>query len=915
MSILHCCKFLQRLHRGRVGRELYRSMNQTRQATVIQKTWKMTKARSNFNRLRRAIITIQCAIRCAKSRSIFEAARKAARDLQNTASERDQFRDDNKRLSKALADTLRKLTEKETDFEDKMRKGVEDHKNELIRLQEELALAKNRCNEEKLRADKAETVVSESSAETERLLSDKENLQSQISELEELCSSKGEEGIQLKQNVDALQEELDKVRAGNVALSEQIDEKQHQIVSMEAIAVEKEQLLEETENLRQELNTANEDIANLRDEKSALETSLESAQKDVDHSETELSRLKAMMDADDKTATSFSTALESVKAENDSLSKKIDEQDKAMENLNVYKLEKEELASEVVALQSKLDQVLNGANQSLNEEKVLLEKVVENIRNELEQSQTEVAHLRQKLENGATVPQSFEEELSITKPAEIEKLSEESFALRKQLEERTSEVQNLSELNSALKIDLESAESKLQESEKARLRLIESASPTSADLAASETKSLKLLEKARKQEQDLEGMSAIKLERDVLAEEASKLRQQLVAAETAKEQLRQMGEELNEQKVTNQKLQKALEHKDMSRRSLGSSGSCSVETPVASVSDCDEGDQALKDTEIANLKDIITCLKAELKAASDSAQSEDLYCVEKSSAEEILTLQDEVNRLNNEITTMKMSEKNNALSPPSPQKRPENQQVSKLIDSIMAKDEEIRDLRREIAILRDQLDTTTISMLTESQSQFNNRCPADDDDKSVISRIFGRGQQQRSSPSVAGADGKELIQLRTLNEKLKSEAEVAKAERDELQTTLEAERERAASELAAFADALQGVDELRNAAEQMSREITRLKNLKDDEVPEDPFGDIDSSVVEEYENGVESFESAKRTIGTASLKTGQKGLWGKLRLNVQSLNNKGEEKTDNSRRRRRRDRDDDDNASIFSSFF
>ena len=47
--------------------------------------------------------------------------------------------------------------------------------------------------------------------------------------------------------------------------------------------------------------------------------------------------------------------------------------------------------------------------------------------------------------------------------------------------------------------------------------------------------------------------------------------------------------------------------------------------------------------------------------------------------------------------------------------------VGRLIDSIMAKDEEIRDLRREISMLRDQLDATNISCLTDGQSHMFSR--------------------------------------------------------------------------------------------------------------------------------------------------------------------------------------------------
>ena len=139
--------------------------------------------------------------------------------------------------------------------------------------------------------------------------------------------------------------------------------------------------------------------------------------------------------------------------------------------------------------------------------------------------------------------------------------------------------------------------------------------------------------------------------------------------------------------------------------------------------------------------------------------------------------------------------------------------------------------------------------------------------------------------------------------------EEVKDERDDLESTLNTEREKAEMELACFAEALKGVDELRRAAEQMSREITRLKNQKDDEVPDDPFDDINNDAIEEYESKVENFESVKRTMGTATVtfpKPERKGLWGKLRSGSVAHR---------SRRRGNEDDDDSANGSIFSSFF
>ena len=95
----------------------------------------------------------------------------------------------------------------------------------------------------------------------------------------------------------------------------------------------------------------------------------------------------------------------------------------------------------------------------------------------------------------------------------------------------------------------------------------------------------------------------------------------------------------------------------------------------------------------------------------------------------------------------------------------------------------------------------------------------------------------------------------------------------------------------------------------------KKKNQKDDEVPEDPFGDIRPDVVESLENGIVNFENAKRTIGTASLKSEQRGLWGKLRINISSLQSGDQQNYNASVNRKKRRGKENDDSSIFSSFF
>lgn len=175
-----------------------------------------------------------------------------------------------------------------------------------------------------------------------------------------------------------------------------------------------------------------------------------------------------------------------------------------------------------------------------------------------------------------------------------------------------------------------------------------------------------------------------------------------------------------------------------------------------------------KDMEIANLKDIIEMLKSELKAAP--AARKELVLANELSAEEILTLQDEVERLNQEISSIGM-----------------NEQTSKLIASIMAKDEEVMGLRRGIAILRGQLDSTIVSILTESQIQLYSK--ASDADERRVRKFF---DYETHSP-LAATSSKDTIQLKSINESLRNELEGGrelKDSRDELESTVNVDRDK-----------------------------------------------------------------------------------------------------------------------------
>ena len=951
------CKSLQRLHRGMVGRRLFRTLNRNRKATKIQQTWRMCKLHRSFKKLRAAAVTVQCKVRCTAAKKRMGTLKIAARDLQNTASERDQFRDENKRLGKALADALSNIAELDLVLmNNPLEKELATRDAELVTMRQEVETAKTTCTRERERAEQAENSLGDRELERQEL----SKIQAQVSQLEELCQLKEEENSQCCNDFDALKEELKVVMSTNADL---VESKTALTAEMQTIRDEREVLTRELEiartesdgfrkesegfqqnadcaskefaslnassqgeitELEQRINKSNEDLNSVRSEKRDLEQNLQVATEKLAVSKAEILHLQkaveAEMRADNKrlTAQQLETQMTG-------------EAEKHRLEVDIAKKE-----HEIAQLRQESDVANGNLEMRLNE--------ISTLEHGLTEAKHEISHLNQMLENEKEKSQSSSEEIMLQaendglkkeieaqsnaidalRTIQVEKeqleveivnlrqeLSTSSVdkgeieSLREKLEKITSQVQSVSAERDSLVEELKTVQKDMHDSEVSATHLKENLDSHAINAASIKADNDVLKEQISKQERDFATMAGIMAEKEELAATVASLQKDLENATSSAAMSDQHRMQTLESKAS--KEIDAILHPDHEKHQVLSDTSMySLDGSEATR----EGDE--KDTEIANLKDIIETLKTELKAAPDATPSDGdddpaqfrHGSGKESSAEEILTLQDEVERLNQEISSMKIDDQGSNQSSFHQSRQGDSHQASKLIDSIMAKDEEIRDLRREIAILRDQLDSTTISLLTESQSHIYSKAP-DDDERSVMSKFFGRGPH-RPSP---GAENKDMVHLKSMNESLQSKLEEVKDERDELESTLNAERGKAEMELACFAEALQGVDELRRAAEQMSREITRLKNQKDDEVPDDPFEDINNDAIEEYESKVENFESVKRTMGTATAtfpKPERKGLWGKLRSS---------DMAHRSRRRGNENDDDSANGSIFSSFF
>ena len=668
-------------------------------------------------------------------------------------------------------------------------------------------------------------------------------------------------------------------------------------------SAEKYKLVKELADLREKLSEANTDLACLRKERLSFRTAISETRKNIDTSKIEVMNFKDHFDRDKKAAKKLSLLFDSMTTENENLSKENDKQAKKIKLLHAAKQEKKPLSSEVAVARNDLGHVIINW-ESLHKKRASLELTIENVlemwstfskeranlnrrlvkmTKELAKMKRGVSHLKQTVEDGkVSLKQSTTEMLAArvqnrrlmqkiarhedqikSAEQENENLSEQLLKLGEKVEECTAEIQSFCKMALSLEENLNNVKNETSESENVKARLVQTAGAPTTDFVASETKNEKLLAKKKRQKdtRDIVEISAIKFERDKLA---AKLRKELEAADAAKVQLRAMGEDLNEQKITNKKLEDALEHEFDSKCADGLTGSrtsgeiddstaCNnetLETNVISAESTEGDEEAQKETTIAHLQDTISSLKAELKEVRSPAKAEKDHIakntkVEKHSSKKLL-VQDNDTKENNRGQTSGMETVDKQDSP--------TYGKQKLLDSILIKDEEIKGLRREIAVLREQFDfdLSTVSSLSDT-----------------LSGMKPTYIQRTGFPPLECAYNKEVVELHSVKNKLEKELEEVRIERDQLIRTIEAERKDATNELTAFAIALKGADELHVAAEQMSTEITRLNNLKDD-------GGARS---EDSGNEREPLQKFKCTIQKATLQSKQKDLWKQLRLN------------------------------------
>eukprot|EP00978_Attheya_sp_CCMP212_P039436 scaffold205045_cov48-Attheya_sp.AAC.1 len=203
--------------------------------------------------------------------------------------------------------------------------------------------------------------------------------------------------------------------------------------------------------------------------------------------------------------------------------------------------------------------------------------------------------------------------------------------------------------------------------------------------------------------------------------------------------------------------------------------------------------------QIKSLKAELADQRKELRASESVGQGE-------AAAEEILTLQDEVDSLNGELLKARSSvarsmdtDKNMSTSPSSAH----DAELRKLSDAVKRKDHKIDELRTELKIIKEEIERA--DAMTNGDGGSRN------------GEIRPTSENPLALDDSPGASIGHVASLRIENEKIRKQARAVGLECSELKLQLRKQTVQTIQELSNLAEALEEVDQLRRKSESRTR--------------------------------------------------------------------------------------------------
>ena len=295
-------RWLQRMHRGRMGRARYEVLNRERKAKLVQKYWRRYSLNKHYREMKRAIPVIQCAIRCYWARVVYRELKAGARDLANVAEERNELKRETQLLKSELEKAKMVAKEAVQEAVIAMKEAAEgggmsaEEEAELESLRKEVQSLRDNLEEaetvftnELRRAERAETQAKVSSEYALALEKKAEKTEQRLHGAETLLEEKVKESTKKEEQIAGLKmmlQEAEESAASVVA---------RQVESMSSEEAKK--LQKAIEELEGQLRAANERAEAAEGEIEEMEGQLRSANRRSEAAEGEVDKIEGHLRA------------------------------------------------------------------------------------------------------------------------------------------------------------------------------------------------------------------------------------------------------------------------------------------------------------------------------------------------------------------------------------------------------------------------------------------------------------------------------------------------------------------------------------------------------------------------------------------------------------------------------------------
>lgn len=697
------------------------------------------------------------------------------------------------------------------------------------------------------------------------------------------------------------------------------------------LEAEVEQLRQQTTELRAELEKAQSETetisSQLADERESAKVSIE----EINTRLVEADQARAKAEAETSTVrASLDEALERAKAadesKHDAVAKANEETDATQNRLEEVSTELTSTREELASAKKQLLEAQTSADSSSDESDKRLQDITSeltSVQQELEITRKQLVEAQSAVENASEANQKLQ-----AQTVALSSLQNQFDSTKKQLSDAQIEV-----------VDANNAKLKLEE----EIDVLKNTHAIPVNATKDSEEEILLLS---------DELALVNAEKESLQKELDEVKQSMQDASASAESIdtgksgsaaaviADTGRDVDEKTSlpVTKKIKELEEENAKLRKQLQTSSQEGLVAANAPPTDLNEAQGLPKKDDLTSLQRELLDAKATIsrleKEKSKQSQKPMLSIPEDSEPDTTMVkmheMQDEIERLRKEIDRLEVEQANGSSSGDSLLVR--YQELSRLSSALVEKDKEIDELKDQITNLKtefnDQVQLFKASSTSDDEEDTDASTKDPFETRSHLGLSGGDDVEDPSSAPDPDSDSPspqdvprdmqmaliayrdEVEALREINEILRKDVERVRRDCETAKWEAKEERERSAKEIESFAQTLRGVDELRAAAEAMSREITKNRKYYMSEDSEGAFEAI-SSV-----NRANQILDASRPGGSGA---GGVGLWARMTGGFGGGDGQGgapgSETPPRQKGRRRRKKRGSDNESVISAFF